>query len=172
MRSLEKELHTEVKEVFQFSIQHLQSIRLSIEEDVMENADTAYALKKCEEYCDTIRKECKKLREQLEKIVCLTLLQNEQAQVKTPYVTATVNAKVNYPVPKKLSTPEAYENIMKYFDIPDWVHEREIMRIHWPGLNDYCNELNREGKQLPPGISNTDGQAHFGLKLRTRKEPS
>lgn len=125
-----------------------------------------------EKLADDIRKEFKKLGETIDHMLCAVAASTKEHKIKTPYVTASCDVKLQAPVPKRSKEPEAYEELCRALGFSEELIKTGIADIRWPELTEYLSELTRQGKPLPPGIDPEKVKPLYTVSYRGRVKPS
>lgn len=139
--------------------------------DMKELADTALALSKSAQYLDTLRKEVERAQKKAERLACLLYLESAVASgpIKTPYVTASVDSKECFSIPKKASEPEKWKAMMEFVGMnEEFINgPNELARVHWPGLMQQISDLQEQGRPLPECFAGENKFVEYKLKLIT-----
>lgn len=121
--------------------------------DLNELVDWCYALKKCSERLDEMRKTLDKKVRLLESLVCVLWVKADNPDpIRTEYTTATPRIKMMSEAPSKKRDEEAYNKVLQYFGATQEAIDTDALRPHWPGLVECCTRLAEQGKPFPAGI--------------------
>ena len=168
-----KNLFAKVKACFQSSIMEMEGLKNSVlaGEDTKELVDLIYALREAYGYADELRKELEKLRKLCARVAVVHCDSQMIEKVKTEYCTGTPKetSTYNYPA-RRIQDPERFDTLMAALGIPQDVYTQELVRIHWPEFQAYCQRLLEEGKNPPAGIDPADSNPVYDFSIRKRKE--
>ena len=146
----------------------LKASKVPVEDAV----DIAYVLRSLENHADSARKDCKKRKEQIAKIVSLHVATLEmenpgkgEHSVKGRLAIGTPDVKREASLPKVGSVE--YKMFMKTLGVPEDVIDMNIIKPDWNGVSDRATELARAGKPLPPGLGQTYVRHLLALRRRT-----
>lgn len=143
--------------------------------DVNELADAIYALDQVEKLADSLRKEAKKVRDHLDKIMCAVCVEQELSVVKTEHCAATPSLKMVAPLPSKSKDPEHYAQLMEFFGIKRELWDTPVgvaspVQLHYPGMVDFVSDQLVSGKPIPPGIDPNKTYPVFRVSVRKLKD--
>lgn len=140
--------------------------------NTVELADIAFATREANKHVDEFKRRVNELHKKAATQCSITMAITGLSTVRTNYCTATSNPKPWYKIPyKRENNPEKYDQIMRGIGIdPQGVAvQKDCVRIHAPGLMDYCAEVIGEGGQPPAGIDSKQMTA-MELNLRLTKK--
>ncbi len=120
--------------------------------DPHELADIGYTLREMERLTDDIHKKLRADLETCQQVSCAICHASKEMTVRTPYVTASVDVKLQAKVPKRSENPEAYDALLKELGVPKHLIESGLFEVRWPELCTYITERTRDEKPLPPGV--------------------
>lgn len=173
MKPEAKEIYSEVKECFQSVIMKMEELKQDVlsTPDTKELVDMIYALRETYKYADDLRKEIERLRILAARIGVVHCDAQMIERVQTDYCSGTPKetSTFNYPH-KRIKDPERYDTLMQALGIPFDVYSQELVRIHWPEFQRYCQRLLALGKNPPAGIDPADSNPVYDFSIRKKKE--
>jgi hypothetical protein len=172
MKSEVKDLFIRIKKHYQSLIMELESIKVSLKSDTISDlVDTVYALREAHKYSDDARKEIERIRFLAAKFACLYCFEHAHDKINTNWCTGTPKETLtfNYPA-KRYKDAERYDTLMKALGIPEEVYTQELVRIHWPNFQEYCQKLLAVGKNPPCGIKIDDSNETYDFTIKKKRE--
>jgi hypothetical protein len=132
-------------------------------------ADTAHALKRCQEMTDEIKKSVSHSFELTSKVICAKWAQEntDGEPIRTAHCTCTPRIRFAAVLPKK--GDDDYKVLMNHLGINETMVETDAVRPHWPGFTDYVTELLSQGKPTPPGIDPTKTYPVYSVTILKKK---
>lgn len=140
--------------------------------DEQQGTDAVYLLKRLVETIEDIRKECNLTIGMIENYVGIIwgfkmqTGQTDKASIHGRVALGVPDTKTVTVVPPKDSAE--YVMLMHHLGVTDEMLQHDSLHIHWPGLCDYLEKLNRSGKPLPPGIDAKKTHPRNTLTARVR----
>lgn len=182
MKTIVKDLYLQVKSLYGQSLVTLERIEqnimgllktpdapdgyLSIENQV----DYVFALRETEELLERMLKNVKKVKRLASKQACITCVMDTIEKVETEYCTGKLNEKFAFVYPnRRRENQENYDTLMEALGIPVDVYSKELVRIHYPAFQAYCNELVSAGYTTPAGIDPNKQIPDYDFAVRRRK---
>jgi hypothetical protein len=96
--------------------------------------------------------------------------------IRTDYATFSPSLTAVPNLPSHKNDPEKYNECLRAMGVPDEVIDTEAVKIHWPALQNYVEQLASEGKPLPSCFGSEFTQAYAcrvsHKKLEVLEEPS
>jgi len=138
-------------------------------------ADEAFVLRQLEELADDTRKDCRAVKETIEKCACLLWVEENMNTsgrgdpIRGDLCVATPDVKEMASLPRPKTQPEQYGALMTWLGIPLSVVAQDLVRPHWPGFTDKISELAATGQPLPPGIDPDKTYPLYKLTTRLRR---
>jgi hypothetical protein len=147
---------------------------LSLNPEIADHVDAAYALRELERMSDECRKVAKLLGDVEQKTTCvLASAMGSAESIRTDHCTATPQAKTIASVPRQSSDPDGYCRLMQYLKVPEelWGSEEEhsVLQPHWPGLMEKLNRDLERGLPLPDGIDPNKTYTEHKLRIQGKK---
>jgi len=144
-------------------------------EDVV---DMCFTLKNMSKYCDDLRKEMNRVRESLERIVCLRWTQDSLNQdisdvevtITGKIATAVPTIKTMTSLPHKDKNPEAYVAFMKRIGVSSVALSEGLTIPHWPSVVGYITALAEKGEPLPKELDVSSSYPIYSLVIRKVKD--
>lgn len=147
----------------------LQSM-LQQQQPIEESADLHYAISRAFDVVEDTLKHLRQLKTLSEKLVCLKwALLPSGDNIKTDYVTATPKVVEMPKIPSQKSDPEGYKKLLQYFNCPEELLDKDLLRVHWPSLSLLVEEHAAEGKPLPPGCDPSTTYPIYSVRQLKRK---
>ncbi len=181
MRQIAKSLYKKIKSAYGQSIVDLETIQQDILGLVKtpenpdgfisaeDQADYAFALRECEELLDRMIKNVRKAKNMASKSACITCFSDMIDKITTDHCTAVPREKFAFQYPsKRRYDPETYDTLMEALGIPLDVYGRELVRLHWPNFQAYCNELTSAGHPIPAGLDPNKQISEYDLQIRRK----
>jgi hypothetical protein len=121
-----------------------------------EMADTAFALKKVAEMMDALKRKAQNASEVVQKMACATSVsQGSLDPIRTPWVTATLDAQEIADVPDRKRDPETWRRLMSELGVSAELtklgpqeggeHRTPVVDLHYVGLQQLMAERNAQG---------------------------
>lgn len=136
--------------------------------------DLSWVLRELSKYGEQIEKECRLLRETLERVTCAVWVAQCAADPEAPadcrgeFAVGTPRARVVMCPPERGS--DEYVRLMRHLGCPESLINADVLRPHYPHLCDLASALTSEGRPLPPGIDPGKTKPNFTLhSLRLQK---
>lgn len=142
-----------------------------------EVVDACYVLKRMSKFCDDLRKEMNRIRESLERIVCLRWIQESLSQdisdveltIYGKLASAVPTIKTMTSLPNKDKNPEAYVKFMKKIGVSSVALSEGLTKLHWPSVVGYLTSLTEKGEPLPEGLDSSSSYQLYSLVMRKVK---
>jgi hypothetical protein len=160
--------YRQIRECYGRLLLEMEQVRNSIDEtaDLNEQADRVYALRESEKVMADLAKEVRKLFDLQQKLACITQMTGTQDEAITEYCRGKADEKQILDVPyKRDKDPEAFDKIMEHIGVPSSVYMAELVRFHWPNMQDFLNAQLAEGRSIPVKMEDT-----FIYKFPVRKK--
>ena len=149
------EIREKFREVYDAAILALNSTAETItnpDTSLEAMTDLGFLCREMEELSDSLRKEAKKAKEGVSKILCYRMLVtavNEEKgspKIKGTLATATPKLGTVTTLPRE-GTPE-YDSLVKFFgeDVSS------LMKLHWPKVQERIQQLVEDGVELHPSL--------------------
>jgi len=147
-------LYREVKATSQSTTLKLDAIKKMVQGlETRDLVDSIYVLREVVELTNTIKKEAEKVRKILAKVGVLHCDAFLIEKVQTAFCTGKPQETSEFSFPHKRDiNPEQFDTIMRSLGIPKDVYEKELVRLHWPEFQKYCQALLADAKNPPAGI--------------------
>jgi hypothetical protein len=166
-----KQMYIEAKTLSQEITLKLETLRAQLPNmSVREVVDGVYALRETRDYLDKIKKDVEKMRSWFAKVGVLHCEARDLTEVRTKYCTGKPVEDVQFIFPQKREKdPKGFDAVMKDLGIPEEIYKNEVVRIHWPEFQNYCNKLLAEAKNPPGEISPSDSMGKYDFKIVKRR---
>jgi hypothetical protein len=163
----------EVEEKFQSLVPLLEALKDYIAGNASltsELADIAFVCREIDINCDEFMKRVREISRLAQSCCCITLATTGEDIVRTDFCSASPNPKPWFKIPyKREQNPQRWDLIMAAIGVSDLANRRDLVRIHAPGLMDYCGELIGHGDDPPAGIDPKECTS-MELNLRITKK--
>jgi len=116
-------------------------------------ADICYVCREVSNTIDEMRKQIDRTKESAAKDCCTLLTMFNQRNIQTNLCTATPKPKMQFRYPSKKREEGWAEFIEKLLEDNQVVIANELVRPHFPGIQEYLATFVEKGKPLPFGIS-------------------
>lgn len=122
--------------------------------------DLGYLSRITEELSDEVRKNSKKRRELMERMIVLTWTMRAQTATPLPLtMKATLASASDVRVKTIAQLPEAgeagFKPLLASMGIPEEVINKGLVKLDWNSMVEHLTVLTEEGKPLPPGLGQT-----------------
>lgn len=148
-------------EIYRPVLDQMMDVSKKAEELSLEDAvDLGFLCRELYNQFDELRKEVKARQEKIGRFIATALVNqlvsgsDEDVFVRGIYASGTPDVGVVPKLPKK-GTQE-YMDLCEHFGITSELAQRGLVVWHYPQIAEYCTELAKEGKKMPPGV---DGNA-------------
>ena len=137
---------------------------------VAEQVDTAFVCREVGEILETFGKKVRALERKAHENTSLTLMITGEDNVQTEYCTATPDPRLSFKIPyKREINPAKHDEIMSAIGVSQLANEKELVRLYFPGLMDYCTQEIGECRNPPAGINPKEATGvDLRLSLRRR----
>jgi hypothetical protein len=178
-----RKLHQMVMKLMREAHEVLDSVEYS-DASAADCVDLAHCLRQSGKFAEDLKKEFKGLEEELEKIVCMYIINdatNEEARIQTDYASATADISHSYVIPTFDKDPVGYEKLMTWLGIDPNLWDRgkeltdigenatKVVDVHWPGLQYLVQRLKAAGHNPPEGLDPDRAYPKYKLGIRQRK---
>ena len=128
------------------------------EYDAPELADLGWCMRKIENICDEIRKECKVKKELIGKLIAQKHYQKMvmgegENSVHGQLAIASPNVNQKPSLPRR-DTPE-YLQLCEHFNVPFELAKWGLIQFHYQTITDFVNDCLEKGKPIPEGFTKT-----------------
>lgn len=183
-----KELYATICEYHDYIYTLVSRLKREADKETMEaNTDCAFVMRECAALLKSSMVECNNTREQNERLAAFQWLQklaeHRGGPIKTEFCSATVNTDEQVKIPKYEDDPIAYNEMCDWLAIDPNLRDRgvaidaeigemhtEVVRVHWPGLQSYIQDLARSGYSLPPCLQQMQTWTKYTLALRANSK--
>lgn len=150
------------------------ALALTKETDVAEVADVAFAMREMSKLLHEVEVRSNAVGESAQRLACAIAIRDEIEEIKTEYVTAQPDLKLNAKLPSPKTEFEAYAKLMRYLKVPEELwnvgpERRRAVDLQWPGMVEYLTDKAQRGEPLPDGVAAADTKPLFRLLMRRRK---
>lgn len=134
------------------------------------HADVSYSLRESEEQIESLLKEIRKCRKLVNTVGVLLCTTSMIEKVTTEYCTATPTSKIIYTYPaKRRDNYMMFDRLMLELGIPETVAQAELVRPHWPAMQEHFQQLLAEGKNVPGGVDPNKTFNEYDFSIRKKK---
>lgn len=160
------------QEVYGTVIQERQTIQRTSVEDLPYLADVIYLCKQARDLAHDMRKELDAFINVAEKITSLLWAQGDGETIHGAIATGVPQPGVALSPPTKSGKPEEYAALMRAMGVPEewWGGECDVLRPHFPGLEDYATKTLAEGGNLPPAFAALKQTPRFTVTSRKHRD--
>ncbi len=158
------------KAIYDFSVRCNEDLPKNIR--IADIVDIAFAMKKCSELADDMRKCCNAVVQHFSRLICLAsgeLSVTKVVPIRSEHVTATPQVKMMRGLPSKRKEPEEWANLLKYFGVSQELLDTGIVKESYNGMIDFITKQLGEGKNLPPELQNRKEYAIYSCRFRQNK---
>lgn len=180
MNPLAQEIYQLAKDAHEMILTRCIELRRTmVNQTAPTNVNCAYALRESLALIEDTAKQAKQIKELLERLVCLRIIEAGNADpIKTEYCTATPDVKICAAIPTFEKDRTSYEKLMTYLGIDPVLWdtgkfltelgeiETEVVKVNWPGFQDFITRLAAEGSPVPDGIDASKCYSIYRLLMR------
>lgn len=125
---------------------------------------------KAEKQLEGLCKELRRLKELMDQnIVALQIGIQNSAAIKTEWgaVSTKVSMIAKVPKPDREDERDDWRLLVEHLVSlgADRLVEKDLIRIHWPGMVEYCTDLAAAAKPYPPGVDPSETTPRFSTRV-------
>lgn len=139
-----------------------------------EMCDVGYLLRESEKLSDELRKETKAKKDLVGKVLALRVIMQHEHDPTTDLkaegelATGVPDVKMRPKLPKHGT--EQYDALMRFFGVPDEFARTGALSIHFVHMSELLTRLAEEGRQTPPGITDTFPEHTMTFRKKKRRQ--
>jgi hypothetical protein len=167
-----RRLYFRIKSFYGEVCNELDTIReeMVAETDLNTQADKVYALRETSNVAEELAKELRRIHTLASKLACLIEMSGIQDSALTEYCSGRARVTRIAKVPaKRRNNEEDFDKVMDWIGIPEEVYRSELVRPHWPNVQEKFAEAQEKG-EVPP--INVTEELRYEYSIRKRKEIS
>lgn len=132
--------------------------------------DAIYAFRECVKYLEDLRKDLNAKSDEMQAAAHIWLMSQGRKSWATDHCSAKTKSHRTFSTPGvRYKNPEMYDQLMSDLGIPAEVVEKDLVRPHWPGLQNLVAEYDAAGKPLPSWFDK-EGTPKLEISVRKKKD--